>query len=121
MSFTRVAVRCSGFHFIRRSCHTELTDPETRKIRNLKRLIAYSLFGSTLVAALVVKSRKRRELQQLLDESRLIGKFGCLPIFEFRGYVLAEPVLKSIRAISDFKLRPDDVVLVSFPKTGKSK
>lgn len=81
------------------------------------------MFGGTLLLGLLVRNRKRQENMQLMHESRRIGTFGNLPIYYYpadhRGYVLAEPVLKIIKAISNFKFREDDIILVSFPKTGE--
>lgn len=103
----------------KRLCHTELSDPEVQRIRSLKRWFAYGLFGGTLVIGLLVKNRKREEMSHLMEQSQRIGQFGYLPIYQYKGYVLPEPVLKAIGPISSFKFREEDVVLVSFPKTGE--
>ena len=117
LSFTRVRLSAT---LIRRFCHTELSDPQVKKIRSLKRWVAYGMFGGTLLLAMVVRNRKRQEAIQLMREIRRIGSFGALPIYDYKGYVLAEPVIKSIKKITSFKFREDDIVLISFPKTGKN-
>lgn len=105
---------------ISRCCHTELSDPQVQRIRWLKRIFAYGLFGGTLVVGLLVKSRKREELSHLMEQTERIGTFGYLPMYRYKGYVLPEPVVKAMSAISNFEFRDEDVVLISFPKTGES-
>jgi hypothetical protein len=117
MSFTRSPLTGT---LIRRLCHTELKDPQVRRIRVIKRLFSYGLFGGTLLLGLLVRNRKRRQDQELMHETQRIGTFGNLPVYQYKGYVLAEPVLRMIKKISEFKFHEDDIILVSFPKTGET-
>lgn len=101
-----------------RGCQSEARDPEVIRIRRLKRLFAFGLFGSTLLIGLAAKRQRRNHLEPIFSEATRLGTFGVLPIYQYRKYVLAEPVLKIIDRISSFRFRESDVVLISFPKTG---
>jgi len=47
-----------------------------------------------------------------------VGILGKIPIYQYNKFVLPEPVMKNIDKISAFEFRENDVVLVSYPKTG---
>ena len=97
----------------------ESRDPSITRIRNAKRYFAFGLFGVTLLAALTVKRRRKKEWNDLLARTDRVGNFGKLVLFEFKHYMLPKPVLEMLDKIKRFGFRENDVVLSSFPKTGQ--
>lgn len=104
--------------FCARCSHSETKTPEVVRIRRLKRFFAFGLFGGTLLIGLTAKRHRQKQQESILKDSKRLGIFGTLPIYEYKKCVLAEPVLKIIDKISAFSFREDDIVVLSFPKTG---
>src|SRR5438876_589847 len=83
-----------------RCCHSETKTPEVVRIRRLKRFFAFGLFGGTLFIGLAAKRHRQKQQESILKDSKRLGIFGTLPIYEYKKCVLAEPVLKIIDKIS---------------------
>lgn len=73
----------------------------------------------TLVLALTVKRRRKKEWNELLAKTDRVSNFGKLVLFEYQRYMLPKPVLEMLERIKKFGFRETDVVLSSFPKTGQ--
>ena len=121
MSFLAPRLQSRVLLSFSRSCHNELSDAGLRKLRLFKRVFAYSLFGGTLLLAILLRRRRHEERRLLLTDCRPVARFANLPLYEFKNYVLPEPVVKSLKAISDFQFREEDIILASFPKTGECR
>ena len=89
-----------------------------KKIRILKRIFSFGLFGSTLLVAFALKTKKRREWSQILSETSYIGVFGNLILHKYKSWVLPEDVLRVIKSVEKLTYRESDVLLISYPKTG---
>lgn len=89
------------------------------KVRFYKKIFATGLFAATLTTAVYL--RKQKESQSLFDQTKGIKKkFGLLQLFEFEGFILPQEIIQALPKLLKFEFRSDDIVLMSFPKTGKS-
>ena len=101
-----------------RNVSSEADASEIKKIRLLKRLFSFGLFGSTLLVAFTLKKNKRREWSQILSETDYIGPFGNLILHKYKSCVLPEDILRIIKSVEKLTYRESDVLLISYPKTG---
>ncbi|RWS02980.1 estrogen sulfotransferase-like protein [Dinothrombium tinctorium] len=103
----------------RNAFHSDSNDA-FRRIRIYKRAFAFSLFGVTFASVFYLRNKKRSQIAPFFEHSKLLRghNFGSLTLYEYDGYVIAEPVLKQLHQITSFEFRETDVVLCSFPKTG---
>lgn len=87
-----------------------------------KKLFSTVLFGSTLAAALYFKRRRRNEQNELFKDCVMLPRDDNyapnLYFYNYSGYVFPAMVIKSLPKVHTLKARPDDVFVVSFPKTG---
>ena len=87
------------------------------KIRFYKKVFATGLFAATFSAAIYL--RKKKQFKSLFDQAKLIKpKFGRIQLYEYNGFLLPQEILQVLPNLLEFIFRPDDIVLVSFPKTG---
>lgn len=119
-SFTRLTHQSwlSIRSILKRNSSSEVNTSEVKKIRILKRLFSFGLFGSTLLLAFALKTKKRREWSQILSETNYIGPFGNLILHKYKSWVLPEDVLRVIKSIEKLTYRESDILLISYPKTG---
>ncbi|EEC03565.1 sulfotransferase, putative, partial [Ixodes scapularis] len=87
-----------------------------------KKLFSTVLFGGTLATALYLKRRRRNEQSELFKDCVMLPRdenyAPNLYLYNYRGYVFPAMVIKSLPKVQTLKARPDDVFVVSFPKTG---
>lgn len=99
---------------------SEFKSPAVVKVRLYKRIFSYGMFTITILGCWYLKKQRQLEWSLALSQATRLGdKFGELVLFDCNGYVIAEPVLRALKKIQRFNFYPDDVLLVSFPKTGK--
>ncbi|KAK8770996.1 hypothetical protein V5799_025759, partial [Amblyomma americanum] len=110
-------------------CYSDLTPPhragghggDNRRFKLGKKLFSTVLFGSTLAAALYFRRRRQAEHNELFRECVMLPRDGNYAanvyFYNYRGYVFPGMVIKSLPKVQALKARPDDIFVVSFPKT----
>uniref|UniRef100_A0A131XEK4 Putative sulfotransferase n=1 Tax=Hyalomma excavatum TaxID=257692 RepID=A0A131XEK4_9ACAR len=95
---------------------------DARRYKLAKRLFSTVLFGGTLAAALYFKRRRQAEHNELFRECVMLPRDDNyapnMYFYNYRGYVFPGMVIRSLPRVQALKARPDDIYVVSFPKTG---
>lgn len=104
------------------------------RIRRYKKIFSSILFAATLIAVAYARRRKRNELEEnfrgcvrippddaFKGSHKEFFRCGADAAAGKPGCVLPAQILKdgTIRAVKSFQIRPDDIIVASFPKTGK--
>lgn len=116
-----VCIKSIQFYSHDNKASDEFKTKEVRNVRFYKRVFSWGLFGLTLAGALYLKKKKRKELAEVLgDARRLPDKFGDLVLYETSsGFILSDHVLKMLKKAQQFPFNENDIVLISYPKTGE--
>nr|XP_037272442.1 sulfotransferase 1A2-like isoform X1 [Rhipicephalus microplus] len=95
---------------------------DARRYKLAKRLFSTALFGGTLAAALYFKRRRQAEQNELFRECVMLPRdenyARNMYFYNYRGYVFPGMVISSLPRVQALRARPDDIYVVSFPKTG---
>lgn len=93
-----------------------------RRVRLGKRLFSTALFGGTLVAVLYFRRRRQAQQGELFRDCVLLPRddnyAANMYFYSYRGFVFPGMVIRSLPKVQALKARPDDIFVVSFPKTG---
>lgn len=93
-----------------------------RRVKLGKKLFSTALFGGTLVAVLYFKRRRQTEHSELFRECVMLPRDDNyapnMYFYNYRGFVFPGMVIRSLPKVQALKARPDDIFVVSFPKTG---
>lgn len=102
------------------NANSERFNSGVHKIKLFKRLSSFVLFGGTFIFVLYARNKKRQDWVDILQQFRRLQgeKFGELELYKIDEFALPEPVVKIWKDITQFTFREDDVLLISFPKTG---
>lgn len=89
-----------------------------RKFKRIKRLAYTFLFGGTFLIALWAKKNRR---STVFDEAKLVTNTNYhknFKLYEYKGIILPSFVMNNLSKIQNFICNENDVIVVSFPKTG---
>lgn len=97
-------------------------DAGAKRVSLAKKLFSTLLFGGTLAAAVYMKKRRRDEQNELFKECTMVPRdenySTNMYFYNYKDYVFPAMIIKSLPQVQALKARPDDVFVVSFPKTG---
>lgn len=91
------------------------------KLRTLKRLFSFTLFGGTLATAWFLRKKKRNDFKEFMQNAKLLNddQLGDVKLYQLNNkFIIPEPVVKIWKKLKSFKFRQNDIVLIAFPKTG---
>ncbi|XP_022256006.1 estrogen sulfotransferase-like isoform X2 [Limulus polyphemus] len=97
---------------------------DLKRWKLIKRLFSTFLFGSTLIITIFVKRKRQKNIRELLQDCDVLphdSNYSENMVFtSYKGYIIPQNLfLKGImRDLMGFKVREDDIFVVSFPKTG---
>lgn len=98
-------------------------DAGAKRVSLAKKLFSTLLFGGTLAAAVYMKKRRRDEQNELFKECTMVPRdenySTNMYFYNYKDYVFPAMIIKSLPQVQALKARPDDVFVVSFPKTGE--
>lgn len=77
------------------------------------------LFTGVVSVAWFSKKRSEKRSELIREATRLNSKIGRMTLYRFRDFIIPEEVLKLIPQLSSIQFNSNDVILCSFPKTGK--
>ncbi|XP_023227898.1 estrogen sulfotransferase-like [Centruroides sculpturatus] len=93
-----------------------------KPMRPVKLLFSTALFGGTLMTAMVLRKRLRRDLEDIYRDCTVLPKDPNyrhkVLTYSYKNYILPEFVIKNMKEIQKFEVRDDDIFVVAFPKTG---
>lgn len=89
------------------------------RILRYKKWFGFGLFGLTL-GIVAYRRRKKDDADPRLPGARKLPRpLGRMKMITYKGFTIPEEVIPTVKALKDFEFREDDVVITSFPKTGK--
>ncbi|GFU06893.1 hypothetical protein NPIL_304251 [Nephila pilipes] len=89
-----------------------------KKFRRIKRLASTLLFGSTFLVVIWARNRKS---VTVFDDAKLVTNSNYqknFKLYEYKQFVLPLFVMKNLDQLKNFTFKNDDILVVSFPKTG---
>lgn len=119
--FTNVGLNCK---FKRLAHHAEVpAGSDANRYKLYKRIFSIALFVTTITVADILRRRKQKASEDpppLPNSTYQDILFGKLRLVTYKGFSLPDLIIPTIEALKNFEFKESDVVLTSFPKSGKT-